>query len=39
MHLRIILTALLIAAAAYFVVFVPSLERPEETVVPKTAQE
>ena len=38
MHLRIILVALLIAAAAYFVVFVPSLERTE-TVVPRTAKE
>jgi hypothetical protein len=39
MHLRIILAALLIAAAAYFVVLVPSLERTEETVVPRTAKE
>ena len=34
MHLRIILMALLLAAAAYFVVIVPSIEG-SETIVPQ----
>ena len=38
MHVRIVLMALLIAAAAYFVVIVPSIEGSEKRVVPRTEE-